>query len=329
MKSASKIGSSTSFNAAWTTRSAIVGIPSAAHFPPVWGSHAPAPATEETARLQLGTQIVQEPERPCARRDAPPSAVDPGGSRPCLPATRSNATNSVAGSCTKLNRSSNRRPDIPRPTVKLGLDPQYPPLRHDEACQVVGIHRRNLLAFQSFPLTAAALRHVRGFPALGLLRRLRPTRTDQRSTRPAAGPDARQEGDRDGSRVHCIRSTRRSPTRSLRHHHDYPAALHRGLPADRRRPTRSSPPSRGAHRSRPISTRFRAGPRLRDVNAGSSRTPFHHCSPDPHHLAVLACPGFVRAAPTLPGVTRIRLPPASPAAATGRWRRSLTSTRIR
>src|SRR3954452_3350282 len=35
-------------------------------------------------------------------------------------------------------------------------------------------------------------------------------------------------------------------------------------------------------------------------------------SPDPHHLAVLARPGFVRAAPTLPGTTRIRLPSAFP-----------------
>src|SRR3954452_7713353 len=35
-------------------------------------------------------------------------------------------------------------------------------------------------------------------------------------------------------------------------------------------------------------------------------------SPDPHHLAVLTRPGFVRAAPTLPGTTRIRLPPAPP-----------------
>src|SRR4051795_8711834 len=34
--------------------------------------------------------------------------------------------------------------------------------------------------------------------------------------------------------------------------------------------------------------------------------------PDPHHLAVLARPGFVRAAPTLPGTTRIRLPSAPP-----------------
>ncbi len=35
-------------------------------------------------------------------------------------------------------------------------------------------------------------------------------------------------------------------------------------------------------------------------------------SPDPHHLAVLTRPGFVRAAPTLPGTTRIRLPSATP-----------------
>src|SRR5262249_23530391 len=35
-------------------------------------------------------------------------------------------------------------------------------------------------------------------------------------------------------------------------------------------------------------------------------------SPDPHHLAVLTRPGFVGAAPALPGTTRTRLPPASP-----------------
>src|SRR6201999_1593283 len=35
-------------------------------------------------------------------------------------------------------------------------------------------------------------------------------------------------------------------------------------------------------------------------------------SPGPHHLAVLAHPGFVRAAPALPGTTRIRLPSAPP-----------------
>jgi len=35
-------------------------------------------------------------------------------------------------------------------------------------------------------------------------------------------------------------------------------------------------------------------------------------SPNPHHLAVLACPGFVRAAPTDPSTSRDRLPSAAP-----------------
>jgi len=34
--------------------------------------------------------------------------------------------------------------------------------------------------------------------------------------------------------------------------------------------------------------------------------------PAPRHLAVLARPGVVRAAPTLPSTTRIRLPSATP-----------------
>lgn len=46
-------------------------------------------------------------------------------------------------------------------------------------------------------------------------------------------------------------------------------------------------------------------------NAGSSRAPLRHRSPDPRHLAVLTHPGFVRAAPTLAGITRVRLPSAS------------------
>jgi len=35
-------------------------------------------------------------------------------------------------------------------------------------------------------------------------------------------------------------------------------------------------------------------------------------SPDPHHLAVLTCPGFDGAAPTRPGISQDRLPPTSP-----------------
>src|SRR6266496_5690716 len=39
--------------------------------------------------------------------------------------------------------------------------------------------------------------------------------------------------------------------------------------------------------------------------------------PDPRHLAVLARPGFVRAAPALPGITRLRLPSAPPSRCDG------------
>lgn len=46
-------------------------------------------------------------------------------------------------------------------------------------------------------------------------------------------------------------------------------------------------------------------------DTGSSRIPLQHRSPRPRHPAVLTRHGFVRAAPTLPGVSPVRLPPAS------------------
>ena len=97
--------------------------------------------------------------------------------------------------------------------------------------------------------------------------------------------------------------------------HGYPAARHRGP----RRPTASrlSLPdvgSRSALPSRP-STRFPAGP---DFLRG-----FHHwflhtytspsCWPSPSCLVVPVRPGVVEAAPALPLVSEVRLPPASAA----------------
>ena len=88
---------------------------------------------------------------------------------------------------------------------------------------------------------------------------------------------------------------------SLRHRHGYPAALHRGLPAGVCRPTQKfpdQPTRRGRTAPEPISTRFEPVAVKRRKHrfltySSSSR------SPDPHHLAVLARPGFVGAAPTL------------------------------
>ena len=112
MKSASKIGSSTSFSAAWTTRSAIVGIPSLRTFPDGLGimrsrtgSGVNVPAFNWARRSSRnpGTPMISS-------TSATVRPSTPGVWAPRLPATRPNATISVAGSCTKLNRSSNRRP---------------------------------------------------------------------------------------------------------------------------------------------------------------------------------------------------------------------------
>ena len=121
---------------------------------------------------------------------------------------------------------------------------------------------------------------------------------------------------RDGSRVHCD-SLDRGGARLC------PSGLATATPQtftwppqarvsptqEVRRPT--STPGSTTHRSRPISVRFepvkRCGTLRHRFLAYSSRSR----SPDPHHLTVLTRPGLVGAAPTLPGTSRIRLPPAS------------------
>jgi hypothetical protein len=126
----------------------------------------------------------------------------------------------------------------------------------------------------------------------------------QRSVRSARAfaPDARRRaGPR---RFPCsLRFTgrRRSPVRSLRHHHGYPAALPRGLPASRRIPTQKFPAPELAWRG----VRAAPGPY---PPPDLSRSTFERCkrrflayyfpsrSPGLHYLAVPAQPGFVRAA---------------------------------
>jgi hypothetical protein len=98
--------------------------------------------------------------------------------------------------------------------------------------------------------------------------------------------------------------------------HGYPAALHRGLGARpeyiaRRVPGRPSiRPGRTASSPDPPGSSWRALRRRRRRFLAYS---FPSRSPDPHHLAVLARPGIVGAASTLPGTSRLGLPPASTA----------------
>ena len=107
----------------------------------------------------------------------------------------------------------------------------------------------------------------------------------------------------------------RSPAMPLRPRREYAADLPRSLPGSSCLPPREFPARHegtGTRRSRPRSARFEPvshkGAVTRRFLAYSSPSRL----PDPDHLAVLARPGFVRAAPALPGTTRVRLPSAPP-----------------
>jgi len=67
----------------------------------------------------------------------------------------------------------------------------------------------------------------------------------------------------------------------------------------------------------PRSARFELVPVLRGFQPLVPHVRLPSCLPDPDHLAVLACPVVVRAAPTLPAVPRLGLPSASRARCDG------------
>ncbi len=121
----------------------------------------------------------------------------------------------------------------------------------------------------------------------------------------------------DGSHVHCHPvdggGTRPLP---LRPRHGYAAALHRGLPGQAcGTPPRSSPAVRLGQTVRTAQPahihRVRAGQKLKEPRHRFLAYAFPSRSPGPTHPAVLGRPDFVAAAPTLPSVPRVRLPPAS------------------
>jgi hypothetical protein len=161
---------------------------------------------------------------------------------------------------------------------------------------------------------------VDGFPALGLLRRLRPTRRPSADDEPARHQPGRLAGRAVAGRFPRSprdRSTASAPSYS-------PAAS----PRVRRSPS-SWPPGQ-PNDSRPWSrlslTRARRALLTGPDPPGSSRRScfrgFHHWFlhsyaspsrlPGPSRLAVPTRPVVVGAAPTLPGVSQVRLPPASP-----------------
>jgi len=163
-----------------------------------------------------------------------------------------------------------------------------------------------------------------GFPRPGVLRRLRPApdRSAVGAPSPTHPPAAGAQGKiQNGSRVHCG-SLNEGGARLC------PCGIAAGTPqpfpaaslAARAHHHRSSLPrsrAAGARRIQPRSTRFELAPHQGDVTRRFLSYSSPSRSPDPNHLAVLARPGFVRAAPTLPAPPGSGCPQLHRPAATG------------
>ena len=231
----------------------------------------------ERARLELGTQVVQEPRNPDLlldigdREAVHASSPGPGVARD--PVKRHDQRRRVVHEVEQIVEPAARISR--RPTVKFGLHLRYPPTRprrdlnqRSATIRWCVFRHYSLLPFSKllppFPLCS-------GFPRLGVLRRLCPVST--RSVDDGPGPtihagDVGTGKSRDGSRVHCrFARRRRSPTLSLRHRHGYPVALHRGLPVSIHMPTSKFPaePSDGYAPHPAHIHQIGAGEPLRDV----------------------------------------------------------------
>ena len=135
-----------------------------------------------------------------------------------------------------------------RPSLQHALDPQYPRLGvsvGDGASVFTG----DLLAFQSTCCGfAALLRHVVGFPDLGLLRGLRPisgSSVDDGPARHRPGWTAGRAIPRWFPRSPCTGRRGRCPALLRQSRHGYAAGLPRGLPTGIRNRLRSRPPTGG------------------------------------------------------------------------------------
>jgi hypothetical protein len=143
-----------------------------------------------------------------------------------------------------------------------------------------------------------------------------PPRTGQRSARPAraAAPDAQLLGRTGTVPVFTvIRSAKEEPDSVPAASPQLPRSTSPWSPGQPLNANQGVPrPQAGANRSRPISARFEPVQLLRDVNVGSSRTPFRHARRTQAIWQYRPAPALSGPLATLPGATRIRLPSASP-----------------
>jgi hypothetical protein len=214
-------------------------------------------------------------------------------------------------------------PILGRPSVQLGLDSSYPRLR--------------LLDGERWPRRAGIHQRPPSLPVTLLRTRCHPSPCD-RLSRPlsttAAPPPAQAIGRRRACPPPCWPHGRtgdlgRVPTfPTSRLTGTVPSFSPAASPHLRcrlsvwppRRPdspaseSRCAPSARACAAARPRSTRLEPVLALGGfAHWFSSAYTFPSCWPDPGHLAVLTRPVVVGAAPTLPGASRLGLPPASAA----------------
>src|SRR6266508_816142 len=237
------MGSSTSLRAACTVRSRAVAIPSRRSLPPALGIIRSRTGRGWNRRaLRSSRNSVRNRSLPkTMERGFTPST--PADRAPRLPRTRAHATTKNAGSATRLKRSSNRRSGS---SVAHWCSLVWIFSTRDSASKRSGhsasVFTDDLLIFQHLVCeTTALLRHVRGFPTLGLLRGLRPTPTLSADAGPArhrpGGPGGREAPGWFPRSPLTVRRVRR-PALPRQHRHEYAAGLPHGLlagPVDRLR----------------------------------------------------------------------------------------------
>jgi hypothetical protein len=136
--------------------------------------------------------------------------------------------------------------------------------------------------------------------------------------RPAASSGPRacpgQGGDGSLPTFTVTRSARSAPSSTPAASPRLRRRLRRDLLAGIKKPASESPPTWAAcTAARPASVRLEPVEDLRDVKRWFLAYTFWPCLPDPDRLTVPTRPGVVRAAPTLPCVSTVGLPSASPA----------------
>ena len=164
------------------------------------------------ARLELGTQVVQEPRHPDLLLDVGDReavhARSPGPGVARDPVERHDQRRRVVHEVEQVVEPAARIGH--RPTVKFGLHLRYPPTRPHRAQLERGaaIQRRIFRHYSLHPFSKLLppFPMCTGFPRLGVLRRLRPVST--RSVDDGPSPTIRAGGtdtgkSRDGSHVHC------------------------------------------------------------------------------------------------------------------------------